>query len=207
MIKTLTFFFLLLLLLSGSELLADENKDINWKEEIDGLKRELTERHVNLFFYADSISFYKGLEGVVERAPGKSVLEVAVMLQQVVAKLGDAHTQVNFNYLIDSNLILPFQCYWFREGLYVTAYWKDYENLEGKRIVAINSFPIQQVIDSLSTLISDPSPARVKYDVPSMIIWVQVLEYFGFSLLDEVEIELEDSHGKSQQGDHPPSLP
>ncbi|MFO7670341.1 MAG: hypothetical protein R6W31_11835 [Bacteroidales bacterium] len=195
MIKTLTFFFLPLLLLSGSELLADDNKEINWKEEIEGLKRELTARHPDLFFYADSASFYKGLKGVTERAPGKNVLEVAVMLQQVVAKLGDANTQVNYNYLIDNNLILPFQCYWFQEGLYVSGYLKDYEKMEGKLIVSINNYPVRQVIDSLATLISGANPSLVRYAVPRMIIWVQLLEYFGFAELPEVEITLEDPSG------------
>ncbi len=196
MIKTHIILFHLVLLFSGSELLADELKEINWKEEIDGLKRELTQRHADLFFYSDSISFFKGLEEVVERTPEKSVLEVAIMLQQVVAKLGDPHTHVNFNYLIDNKLILPFQCYWFREGIYVTSYWKDYENLEGKRMVAINGFPIRQVVDSLSTLISGVTPALVLYEVPRMIIWLQVLEYFGFAQQKQVELELEDSMGK-----------
>ena len=195
MIKILPFFFLPLLLLSGSELLADEHKEINWKEEIEGLRRELTARHPDLFFYTDSVSFNRGLEGVAERATGKTVLEVAVMLQQVVARLGDAHTQVNYNFLIDNNLILPFECYWFQEGLYVSGYRKDYEKMEGKLIVSINNYPIRQVIDSLSTLISGANPSLVRYAVPRMIIWVQLLEYFGFAELPEVEITLEDQSG------------
>ena len=198
--------FLLILLPSGSELLADNNKEINWQEEIDGLKRELKERHVDLFFDSDSVQFYKELQGVVERAPGKSVLEVAVMLQQVVAKLGDANTQVNFNYLIDKKLILPFQCYWYKEGLYVSSYWKDYKNLEGKRIVAINNFPIQQVVDSLSTLISGASPSRVRYAVPRMMIWAQILEYFGFTQQSDIEINLEDFKGNRSSVEHSPAF-
>lgn len=199
MIKTYIFLFLLLFLFPESKLLADEAKEVNWAEEVEGLKRELSARHVDLYFHYDSISFSRDLEEVVQRSPGKSILEVAMMLQQVVAKLGDPHTHVNFNYLIDTEFILPFQPYWFREGLYVTAYWKDYENLEGKRIVAINSFPIQQVIDSLSTLISGYTPARVLNEVPRMLIWVQTLEFFGFAQKNEVEIGLEDSMGKQSK--------
>jgi len=195
MSKVHSFFLLLIFLFSGHGLLAMNNKDINWQEEIDGLKRELKARHVDLFFHADSNTFNKGLEGVIDRTEGKSVLEVAIMLQQVVARLGDANTQVNFNYLIDNKLILPFQCYWFSEGLYVSSYWKDYEQLEGKRIVAINNFPIGQIVDSISTLISGITPSRVKSLVPRMLVWGQVLEYFGFAQVNEIEIKLEDSTG------------
>ena len=199
MIKTYIFLFLLIFLFSESELLADDGKEVNWAEEVEGLKRELSARHVDLYFHYDSISFSRDLEEVVERSPGKSILELAMMLQQVVAKLGDPHTHVNFNYLINTELILPFQCYWFREGIYATAYWKDYESVEGKRIVAINGFPIQQVIDSLTTLISAPTPARVLNEVPRMLIWVQTLEFFGFAQKNEVEIGLEDSMGKQSK--------
>ena len=187
--------FFLILLLLGSGLRAEGNKAINWQEEIAGLRRELTTRHVDLFFYTDSTAFNKGLDEVVKRSPGKNVLEMGVMLQQEVAKLGDAHTRVNFNYLIDMHLILPFECYWFKEGLYVTDYWKDYKSLEGKRIVSINNFPIQQVIDSLSTLISGATPIRIQYEVTKMITWIQVLNYFGFASQSEVEIGLEDATG------------
>ncbi len=190
-----TILFLLILLLLGSGLRAEENKEINWQEEIAGLRRELTTRHVDLFFNADSTLFYKGLDEVVKRAPGNSVLEVGMMLQQEVAKLGDANTRVNYNYLIDIHLILPFECYWFEEGLYVTDYWKDYASLEGKRMVSINGFPIQEVIDSLSTLISGATPVRIQYEVTKMITWVQVLNYFGFASEAEVEIGLEDASG------------
>ena len=187
-------FLLVLLMLPCPELFPAE-KDINWKQEVDGLIRELKGRHVDLFFYSDSSSFYRGLEDVVERAPGKSVLEVAMMLQQVVARLGDANTQVNFNYLIDKDLILPFHCYWFREGLYATSYWKDFESLDGKRIVAINSYPIQQVIDSITTLISGANISLVRHHVPRMLVWGQLLEYFGFARLPDIELELEDARG------------
>ena len=196
MSKSHSFLLLLIFLLSGHGLLAMDNKDINWQEEIDGLKRELKARHVDLFFHTDSVSFNRGLESVVDRAEGKSVLEVAIMLQQVVARLGDASTRVNFNYLIDNKLILPFQCYWFSEGLYVSSYWKDYGQLEGKRIVAINNFPIGQLVDSISTLISGITPSRARSLVPRMLVWGQVLEYFGFAQVNEIEIKLEDSTGK-----------
>lgn len=184
------------LLLIGADVLAIEDKNINWQEEIDGLKRELLERHVDLFFQTDSVSFYRDLDAVAEAAEGKSVLQIAMMLQQEVAKLGDANTMVNYNYLIDTRFILPFHCYWFDDGLYAISYWKDYEELEGKKIVAINGFPIQHVVDSLATLVSDASPSRIRFHIPRMLIWGQVLEFFGFVQLPDIKIELEDAEGK-----------
>jgi len=183
--------------LLAAPLLAEPVKDINWNEEVDGLKRELTSRHADLFFASDSASFYRELDQVAVLASGKSILEIAIELQQVVATLGDPNTVVNYHYHIDSKLILPFECYWFEEGLYVMKYWKEYEKLGGKRIVSINSFPIQQVIDSLSTLISGATPGLEKSVIPRMITWTQVLRHFGFAPQPLFSIEVLDQQGKS----------
>jgi len=183
------FSILLILLLSGSLLRAAPEKEINWEEEIAGLGRELAARHADLFFATDSASFYRDLSRVADKARGKSVLEVGIMLQQVVAGLGDANTAVNYHFLIDKSLILPFECYWFEDGLHVLNYWEDYESLAGKRIISINNFPVQQVIDSLSTLISGATPALVRNSIPMMITWSQLLQYFGFSDQSRFEIE------------------
>ncbi|MCP4311646.1 MAG: hypothetical protein GY790_10320 [Bacteroidetes bacterium] len=189
--------FLLFLLLSAPGLMASPAKDINWKEEIDGLRRELAARHADLYFATDSTTFHNKLDGVADRASGKSLMEVALMLQQVVAGLGDASTRINYHFLIDTELILPFECYWFEEGIYILDYWEDYEILAGKRLVSINNFPIQQVIDSLSTLISGATPALERLHIPRMIIWTQLLQHFGFAQKSRFEIEVEDPEGGS----------
>ena len=203
------FSFLIILLLFSTAIQAIPDKEINWQEEINGqeeinwqeeisgLKRELNVRHVDLFFSRDSLSFCRELDLVAEQASGKSVLEIAVELQQVVATLGDPNTVVNYHYHIDTKLILPFECYWFEEGIYVMKYWKDFEALAGKRLVSINNFPIQQVIDSLSTLISGATPAMVRSVIPRMITWTQILDHFGFAEESMFHIEVENLEGKS----------
>lgn len=193
-------FLLFTLLLSVSGLFAGNIEGINWKDEIDGLKRELSARHADLFHSCDSSNFNKALDGVLVQSEGKSVLEMGLMLQQVVATLGDPHTRINFNFHIDKELILPFNIYWFEEGLFVMNHWMDYENLAGKRLVSINGFPVQEVIDSLSTLISGISPSLMRNSVPRMITWTQVLQYFGFAGKSEnsgYEIVVEDPEGIS----------
>jgi hypothetical protein len=104
---------------------------------------------------------------------------------------------VNYHYHIDTKLILPFECYWFEEGIYIMKYWKDFEAFAGKRLVSINNYPVQQVIDSLSTLISGATPASVRSAIPRMITWSQILDYFGFGEASTFNIEVENQEGKS----------
>lgn len=40
---------------------------------------------------------------------------------------GELQQVVNYHYHIDNKKILPFECYWFEEGIYIMKYWKDFE--------------------------------------------------------------------------------
>jgi hypothetical protein len=155
-------------------------------------------RHPDLFFNTDSASFYRAMDRVVDRSQGKSLFEVSVMLQQVVAGLGDAHTLVNYHYLIDNQEILPLECYWFEDGLYIIRAREAYGALLGKRITGVNQFPLAQVVDSLTTLISGQTPSMVKNQIPRMITWTQLLTYFGFSKPGLVTLLLEEPLGEKQ---------
>jgi len=188
--------FLLLAFLLNPSLSAQPEKRINWEEEIGGLGRELASRHPDLFFSTDSTAFFTALDRVAGESDGQSVLQVSVRLQQVVAGMGDANTLINYHFNIDNQLILPLECYWFEDGLYILRTRKDYAELLGKRIIAINQHPLQQVIDSLSTLITDRNPSRVKNDIPRMITWTQLLQTFGFAKTSHLELLVEDPAGK-----------
>ena len=183
---------LLLILLLSLSLSAQPVKEIDWQKEIGGLGRELASRHVDLFFSSDSTTFFTALDRIAGESSGKSVLQVSVNLQQVVAGMGDANTLINYHFNIDNQLILPLECYWFEEGLHILRARKDYAELLGKKIIAINQHPLQQVVDSLSTLITDRNPSQVKNDIPRMITWTQLLHTFGFADTSHLELLVED---------------
>ncbi len=186
---------LLLFIIFSSTGFAQTDNEIDWFEEIDLIETELVKRHPNLFFNTDSASFYSAMDRVFEKSSGKSLFEVAVMIQQVVAAQGDAHTMVNYHYLIDNQEILPLECYWFEDGLYITRAREEYEALLGMKIAGINQFPLSQVVDSLTTLISGHTPGLVKNAIPRMITWSQLLTYFGFSEPGHVTLLVEKPAG------------
>jgi hypothetical protein len=171
----------LCLILSHTMLGAQTEGEIDWDYEIDLLGRELAEKHPNLFFRMDSAFFFHEMRKVAAEAPGKSRFYIAVRLQQILAKMGDAHTLVNYHFYVDKSLILPIESYWFKDGIYITQTDREYETLLGKKLSAINGIPLQVIIDSLSTLLVHDSPSQVKYHVPRMLTWSQLLSFFGFS--------------------------
>jgi len=189
----------LCLVFNNGLLQAQTGGEIDWEYEIDLLGRELAEKHPNLFFRTDSTFFFRALREVAAEAPGKSQFHIAVQLQQILAKMGDSHTMVNYHFYVDKSLILPFESYWFSDGIYITQTDRQYEAMLGKRLTAINGIPLTVVIDSLSTLLVHDNPSVIKYQVPRMLTWSQLLSHFGFCDMETIEFQVADEKGSKEQ--------
>jgi len=189
---SLTLFILMLFL----ELSAQTSSTIDWDYEIDLLARELAAKHPDLFFRADSAWYYNAMTQVATETPGKSLFQVSIRLQQVLAAMGDAQTQINYHFLVEKPLILPIEYYWFEDGIYLLETDKEYEALLGKKLTAVNSVPIEVVIDSLATLLVLDNQSVVKNQIPRMLTWFQLLEYFGFAKGKELSLTVKDSAGE-----------
>lgn len=192
----LSLLLLLLLLFFRGLISAQQDQSIDWKYEIDLLGKELAQKHINLFFQTDSVEFFNALDRIAEQARGKSIFHVSVQLQQVLATMGDAHTRMNYHFNVDGDAILPLECYWFEEGIYILKTRREYQDILGKKLTAINGYPMDRVIDSLSTLIVNENPFLIKAELPKMIPWIQLLEHFGFADRNGLELELEDTRGQ-----------
>ncbi|MEN8200994.1 MAG: hypothetical protein ABFS28_00265 [Bacteroidota bacterium] len=190
--------FLLFLIFTSTLLPAQQETEIDWVYEINLLGKELAEKHADLFFKTDSLTFNRELRKIASEAPGQSLLDVSILLQQVLARMGDSHTQINYHFNVDSRFILPIDCYWFEEGIFILRSPQEYEQILGKKVVSINDYPIQQVIDSLTTLIVYDNRSMVKNLVPRMITWAQILEHFGFADHQGLELTVEDQKGEKR---------
>lgn len=187
---------ILLFVILAPLLQAQPGESIDWDYEIDLLARELAGLHPDLFFERDSLWYYDAMKEVASDTPGKSLFQVAVRLQQVLASMGDPQTLINYHFLVEKSRILPLECYWFEDGIYFLESEKAYEALLGKRLVAINQVPIDVVVDSLSTLLVAENQMVLKNQLPRMITWFQLLEYFGFAGGQELSIQAEAPSGE-----------
>lgn len=196
---TLFMLLFLCLVLTPGMLSGQTEEKIDWDYEIDLLGRELAEKHPDLFFKTDSAFFFREMRKVAAEAPGKSTFHIAVKLQQLMAGMGDAHTLVNYHFLVDKSLIMPVESYWFEDGIHITQTDREYEALLGKRWKAINGTPIEVIVDSLSTLLVHDNQSLIKYHIPRMLSWTQLLSHFGFSDTEEVNLQVVDEAGREEQ--------
>ena len=188
---------ILLFMMLAHPLQAQPGESIDWDYEIDLLARELAGLHPNLFFEKDSLWYYNAMKQVAAETPGKSLFQVSVRLQQVLAAMGDPQTLINYHFLVEKSSILPLECYWFEDGIYFLESERAYEALLGKRLKAINQVPIEVVLDSLSTLLVSENQMVLRNQLPRMITWFQLLEYFGFARGRELSIQAEAPSGET----------
>ena len=141
--------FLLILVFSNGWVTAQPKEEIDWIYEIDLLGSELAEKHPDLFFKVDSATFFSAFRQISHSCSGQSVFEISVRLQQVLAQMGDAHTLINYHFNVDPDFILPIDCEWFEEGIYILKAPIEYRQILGKKLLAINGNPVQVLIDVL----------------------------------------------------------
>lgn len=176
------------------QIVFSQNKErIDWKTDLDYLRKELSEKHFNFFTVKSKEYFEAGIDAIKKDCDNLTDVQVAIKTQQLIAQFGDSHTMLHFNQLLDKDKILPLHLLWTSDGLHVLHTTKSNEEILGCKISAINNVPIATVADSLSTLLTIDNQAMVKSMAPQFIPSVQLLEYFGFMQSGEVVLTLEDN--------------
>lgn len=166
---------------------------IDWSIDLECLKKELSEKHHNFFTVNSKDAFLSGINKIKHESKNIEDFQVVLKTQQLIAKFGDSHTNVNFKQLLTPEQILPIHLFWIRDGLYVLHTTPKNKKILGCQVLSINNVPINTVIDSLSTLFAIDNQAMVKLLIPQTIPSIQILKHFGFANQNEVKLGL-DKH-------------
>jgi hypothetical protein len=157
---------------------AQQDKSQAWKSDIEYLKAELPKRHKNLFFKIDKTTFEGKLDELSNTLSNKIDSEIVISLQQIIAEMGDDHTSIEYQQILQSAGIFPLSLYWFSDGLYVLSTLNKYESALGKRITAINDVPIAEVTARLSSLLPKTNDTLTKHRIPNMLPSIALLQHF-----------------------------
>ena len=176
---------------------AQSLSDVDWEKDIDFLAKELPAKHYSLFMVKSEAEFQNGLSGIKTNAKSQSNLKTALQLQQFLSTFGDSHTQLNYPQLLDQTQIIPLNLYAFTDGIFVLATTRSNKEITGLRLLAINDYPIETVMDSLSTLITVDNKAILKTQTLRILPFVQLLDYFGFSQNGKYNLKLKDNKGNT----------
>ncbi len=169
-----------------------------WKEDLDYLAEKLQERHANLFHTRNLNDFSQGINELKELAGTISENELLIRISEFIAKIGDAHTYLDFRN--QKNWVykrLPFELEFFEDGLFIVASDSAHQDLIGNRITSINDHPIDSVIAKVRDVGYNENEFTQLISVVRFMIYPAVLKRYGFiDAVDYVDLRFK-SHGKS----------
>jgi hypothetical protein len=174
---------------------AQQDKSQAWKSDIDYLKTELPKRHKNLFFKIGKTTFEGKLNELSNALTNQTDPEVVISLQQIIAEMGDDHTGIEYNRILQSSGIFPLTLYWFSDGLYVLSTLNKHESALGCRIIAINDVPIAEVTARLSSLLAKTNDALIKHRIPGMLPSIALLQHFEIVKGKSARFDFVDPNG------------
>ncbi|MCW3789641.1 S41 family peptidase [Plebeiibacterium sediminum] len=84
---------------------------------------------------------------------------------------------------------------WFKDGYYPILIPENGQDIKGKKLIAINKHLINEVVDSLSTLIGETNEALLKKQFPNYVTHIALLEYFKFLQNDTIQLIFQGENG------------
>ncbi|MFA6335139.1 MAG: S41 family peptidase [Bacteroidales bacterium] len=175
---------------------SQNNRVIDWDSDLNFLRAELPKNHYNLYSVKSEKDYFEGIEQISREVNKLSDFSIAVKLQQLIATFGDSHTMVGWSQFADNNKILPLYLLWFQDGLYIINSTEENKSILGSKILKINGTPLSIITDSLRTLVTADNNAVIKKELPKLILYVQLLEHFGFIKTDSIDLLLENQKGE-----------
>lgn len=191
--KTTLIIILFLTTITHSQKLETQD----WITDLNFLKTELSKKHKNLFFKISEQNFNKGIENIISQLDNDTDVETAIKLTQLIAKIGDTHTNSSISHLTKKRKKLPLGLMWFKDGLYISGTSKENYELLDKKLLSINGYKSETIIDSLKTLFVAENIGVINENTRRLLGSNTLLKYFGFSNPKDsiYELELSDKNG------------
>lgn len=195
--RTMKRIILLIIEIIISLTMYSQNKVKDWNTDLDYLVKELSEKHYNPFSVISKELFLSEIDAIKQESVILSDFQIALKTQQLIAKCGDSHTMLNIFGLLEQTKIFPFQIIWLNDGIFISQTTIDNKEIIGNKLETINNIPLTVVIDSLSTLFAIDNLSMTKLIIPLIVNSQQVLDYFGFTEKDNINLGLKTRNGNN----------
>ncbi len=140
-------------------------------KDINIYRDSITAHHVDPFAYMSHKEFNKSIEKIKKSAANYNADEMLAALMKVNADIKDEQTGLSF----ENGIVLPFQAYWFEDGLFVLKTDAAHSNMMGGKIVAIDGKPIKEIIEKVKTVVPAENEQSYKKAIPQFIISPNIL--------------------------------
>ena len=209
--KTLYLFITTFFILGVSACSDDMEFANEWDEDIYHFAKNLEDNHIDLFHQLSKEEFDGMITNLRSQSATLTEGQILVELSKILSKIGDSHTQMRFAHKLTP---LNFAVRWLDDGIYLVAVNQGNSNQLGKKIVSINGYPIDEVIENYRNYITFENESNFKNHFTSLLPFLEFhqdfdadasLEEFVLQLEGgfEVQVDAEESTDKFQ----PASIP
>jgi len=177
-----------------------------WREDLRFMAEQMQEKHKNLYHSISPQDFNAKVEALNARIPTLTRAEVIVELAEIVAAVGDGHTNI---YPTRDPKIgfhsLPVTFTFFGEGLYVRAVRESQRTLLGARVIRIGNLDVEDAYAAVKTMIGHDNDGGARYWAQYLLAMPEVLEALHItSRVEDVPLTLANAgHSEVKVTLHP----
>ena len=166
----------------------------NWQEDLDFLQKTIHKDYSFLFKKVSSSDFDLAVERFHKEIPKLEDHEVVIGFSKIIGLFQYGHTQVGLRNSPIKMHRLPLNVYQFPSGVYVTAAHKDYSNVVGAKIIAIENISMPNVLRAIYPVVPVENKQYFKaYGLTRYLTIPEVLHAQGITeeLQQSIELTLE----------------
>ena len=144
--KVLFFIALLMVMISYAQ---EKLTASQWQEDLKFLQETVHKDYPFLFKKTTARDFDAAVEKLHSEIPELQDHEIVVGIARIVSSFKYGHTDISFRQDPFTFSQLPFNFYYFNDGVYIQGTHKDYQNALGAKVIAIESTPIEDALKAI----------------------------------------------------------
>jgi len=130
---------------------AQDNREEQWKADIELYKSGLETKHIDLYNQISKAAFIAEVARIEASVPTASDLQLTLDLMRLTRRIGDGHTAISLRN--QSQHFFPFGLRHISNGWRIVRVKKGHEELLGQTLVAVDGHPVEEVAASLKPLV------------------------------------------------------
>jgi hypothetical protein len=153
--------------------------DSAWRADIEQIRVELPRLHPDFFAAGNQGEFYTRIERLKQGLGDMDAYAKVLELARIVATAKDAHTAL----ALPQQSRLPFDCYPFSEGLYITATDKVNAALLHTKILGINGTGTADILRAITAI--TPHENMIPLQILTLSVQLDPVDFLFYPLAEK----------------------
>jgi len=168
----LSLIFLFIFINTGT---AAEITEMEWRQDLNYLEKELPARHKNLFFQLEEEEFKQEMSQLKSDLPELSDLEISLRMAEIFAEIGDTHTAIDNTRFLSE--YYPLFLRRFEDGYRVMTTTEQHKEILGAELISINGYSVEELKNKFSRIITADNQVSLDYRLSSFLKLNELLSY------------------------------